>query len=172
VFRAITFTILTTVRPGVALRARWDEIDMGKALWVIPAHKMKRGTEPFVVPLVPAAMEVLAQQQRTRKNDFIFPGTQPGRPLSYNVFQNALRRKLGIVGVSLHGWRSTFRDWVGDIGDVPRDLAEAQLAHALSTTEGRYRRRTAVEKRRAVLTQYADWLLGTSNIVPFPVAAA
>jgi integrase len=171
VFRAVEFTILTTVRPGVALRAQWTEVDLGKALWVIPGARMKNGKE-FTVPLVPAAMEVLAAQERVRANEYIFPGARPGRPLSYNVFQTALAQKLGITGVSLHGFRSVFRDWAGDVADVPRDIAEAQLSHSLGATEGAYRRLTAVEKRRAVLVAYADWLLGraSSNVVPFRAA--
>ena len=73
-----------------------------------------------------------------------------------------------------HSWRSSFRDWAGDVADVPRDLAEAQLAHALNGTEGAYRRLTAVEKRRAVLANYAAWLAGASadNVVVFPNAKA
>jgi hypothetical protein len=80
---------------------------------------------------------------------------------------------LGITGVSLHGFRSVFRDWAGDVADVPRDIAEAQLSHSLGATEGAYRRLTAVEKRRAVLVAYADWLLGrtSSNVVPLRPAA-
>jgi hypothetical protein len=66
--------------------------------------------------------------------------------------------KAGIDACTPHGWRSCFRDWCGDIGDVPRDLAEAALAHSLNATEGAYRRMTAIERRREVMTRYADWL--------------
>jgi integrase len=169
VFRAIEFTILTTVRPGAALYARWEEVDTDKAMWTIPAERMKRRTEAFIVPLVPASMEVLRRQEAVRTNDFIFPGAEPGRPLAYNTFQNALRKKLGIEGVSLHGWRSVWRDWAGDIADVPRDIAEAQLSHSLGATEASYRRLTAIEKRRAVLEMYSRWLAGeTATVIPFP----
>jgi integrase len=172
VFRAIEFAILTTVRPGVALRACWSEIDKAKALWVIPAGRMKGGRE-FTVPLVPAAMAVLAAQERVRAHDYIFPGMLPGRPLCYNVFQNALRKKLNIEGVSLHGFRSVFRDWAGDVADVPRDVAEQQLSHSLGAVEGAYRRLTAIEKRRAVLEMYSRWLAGetASNVVVLRPAA-
>jgi integrase len=78
VFRAVEFTILTTVRPGVALRARWDEVDMQKALWIVPGARMKNGKE-FNVPLVPAAMDVLETQARVRANEYIFPGGQVSR---------------------------------------------------------------------------------------------
>jgi class 3 adenylate cyclase len=63
-----------------------------------------------------------------------------------------------VVKRTPHGWRSCFRDWCGDLGDVPRDLAEAALAHSLNAAEGAYRRMTAVERRREVMTRYADWL--------------
>ena len=66
--------------------------------------------------------------------------------------------KVGIDACTPHGWRSCFRDWCGDIGDVPHDLAEAALAHSLNATEGAYRRMTAVERRREVMTRYAHWL--------------
>jgi integrase len=149
-FRAVEFTILTVARPGTALQATWDEIDRLKALWVIPAGRMKMGKE-FVVPLVPAALAVLDAQERVRTNNYIFPGRIANRPLSYNGFQICLRTRLGIEGVSLHGFRSLFRDWAGDVADVPRDIAEAQLSHSLGATERAYRRLTAMEKRRAVL---------------------
>ena len=80
-----------------------------------------------------------------------------GSPLSYASFATA-PAKVGIDACTPHGWRSCFRDWSGDIGDVPRDLAEAALAHSLNATEGAYRRMTAVERRREVMTRYADWL--------------
>ena len=80
-----------------------------------------------------------------------------GSPLSYASFATA-PAKAGIDACTPHGWRSCFRDWCGDIGDIPRDLAEAALAHSLNATEGAYRRMTAVERRREVMTRYADWL--------------
>ena len=84
-------------------------------------------------------------------------GQFPGSPLSYASFATA-PAKAGIDACTPRGWRSCFRDWCGDIGDVPRDLAEAALAHRLNATEGVYRRMTAVERRREVMTRYSDWL--------------
>ena len=103
-----------------------------------------------------SALAVLDRQQRVRASDAVFPG-RSGSPLSYASFATA-PAKAGIDACTPHGWRSCFRDWFGDIGDVPRDLAEAALAHSLNATEGAYRRMTAVERRREVMTRYADWL--------------
>jgi integrase len=165
-YRAHEYMILTTARPGEALRARWSEIDLEEKLWTIPAERTKAARE-HVVPLSEAAANVLAGQQEIRVNDYIFPGQRPDAPLSYDAFAVALR-KIGITHVTPHSFRSTFRDWAGDIADVPRDLAEAQLAHALPATEGAYRRLTAVAKRRVMLANYAAWLFGASeNVVAF-----
>ena len=99
---------------------------------------------------------MLDRQQKVRTSDAVFPG-RSGSPLSYASFATA-PAKAGIDACTPHGWRSCFRDWCGDIGNVPRDLAEAALAHSLNATEGAYRRMTAVERRREVMTRYADWL--------------
>jgi hypothetical protein len=107
-----------------------------------------------VVPLSSAALAVLDRQLRT--GDAVFRG-RSGAPLSYASFGTA-PAKAGINACTPHGWRSCFRDWCGDIGDVPRDLAEAALAHGLNATEGAYRKMTAVERRREVMTRHADWL--------------
>ena len=159
--------ILTTARPSEALRAAWSEIDFDKRLWTIPKERAKTARE-HIVPLSENALAVLAQQSKVRANDFVFPGQVPNKPLSYDPFAKSLL-KIGITHVTPHSFRSTFRDWAGDIGDVPRDLAETQLAHSLGATEGAYRRLTAVEKRRTVLINYAAWLTGEaeSNVIPF-----
>ena len=168
-FRAHEFMILTTARPSEALRAAWSEIDLDKKLWVIPGPRTKTA-RVHTIPLSEAALAVLTHQQAVRANDFVFPGQVPNKPLTYDPFSKSLH-KIGITHVTPHSFRSTFRDWAGDIGDVPRDLAEAQLAHTLGATEGAYRRLTAVEKRRTVLTNYAAWLTGEaeSNVIPFKV---
>jgi integrase len=172
VFRAIEFAVLTTVRPGTALRATWNEVDLSKALWTIPAARMKTGIE-FHVPLTPAAMEVLERVAAIRCCEYLFPGASANRPLSYSLFQTALDKKLGIKGVTLHGFRSTFRDAAADILNAPRDLCELQLSHALGATEASYRRLTALNQRRALLEKYAAWLMGEFGaVVPFPVAVS
>ncbi len=153
-YRALQFMILTTARPSEALQARWSEVDRDNKVWTVPADRTK-ANRAHVVPLSDPAMAVLEAQARLRVGDCVFPGQRPDAPLSYDPFATALRK---IAPVSPHSFRSTFRDWAGDFGDVPRDVAEAQLAHALGPTEGAYRRRSAVEKRRIALAAYAKWL--------------
>ena len=127
------------------------------------------GRQTTLVPLSSAALAVLDRQQRVRIRDAVFPG-RSGAPLSYASFATA-PAKAGIDACTPHGWRSCFRDWCGDIGDVPRDLAEAALAHSLNAAEGAYRRMTAVERRREVMTRYADWLNDErGKVLAFPRA--
>ena len=168
VYRAHAFMILTTSRPSEALRAAWSEMDLTKALWTIPPARTKTGKE-HVVPLSRAAMAVLERQAAVRMNDYVFPGARPNAPLSYDCFAKSLH-KIGIRHAVPHSWRSVFRDYAGDIADIPRDLAETQLAHSLGATEAAYRRLSAVEKRRGVLERYAAWLDGETdeNIIRFP----
>jgi integrase len=168
VYHAHQFMILTTTRPSEALRAAWSEIDMEKRLWTIPSQRTKTGKE-HVVPLTSAAMAVLTAMAAVRMNDYVFPGQRPNAPLSYDHFAKSLH-KIDIKHVVPHSWRSVFRDWAGDVADIPRDLAETQLAHSLGATEAAYRRLTAIEKRRAVLERYAAWLTGDAgnNVIRFP----
>jgi integrase len=168
VYRAHAFMILTTSRPSEALRATWSEIDLTKALWTVPPARSKTGKE-HVVPLSTAAIAVPEAQAAVRMNDYVFPGQRPNAPLSYDHFAKSLH-KIGMVHATPHSWRSVFRDWAGDVADIPRDLAETQLAHSLGATEAAYRRLSAVEKRRHVLERYAAWLDGKTdeNIIRFP----
>jgi integrase len=171
--RCLEFMILTTARPGEAQGATWAEMDLTKALWSISAERMK-SRRPHVVPLVEEALAVLDRQAQVRISDFVFPGLKPDAPLCYDSLPTALAR-MGISTASPHGFRSLFRDAAGDLLDVPRDLAEAQLAHSLGAVEASYRRLTAIEQRRAVLVRYAMWLRGAltieTKVIAFPTAA-
>ena len=122
---------------------------------------MKSGVE-HVVPLSAIALEVLARQARVRTGDAIFPG-RGGSPISYASFF-LMPSKAGLDAANPHGWRSTFKDWCGDVAeDVSWEVAEAALAHSLSSLEASYRHRTAVEKRRPVMEAYAAWLNGDAG---------
>ena len=167
-FAAWRFMIATAVRPSEALNAQWGEVDFDKRLWTIPPERMKSARE-HVVPLSAAALAVLDRQRHVRTGDAVFPG-RSGSSLSYSNFADA-PMKAGIDAGTAHGWRSVFRDWCGDVGDVPRDLAEAALAHSLGATEGAYRRMTAVEKRRIVMEAYANWLnCEGARVLAFPTS--
>jgi integrase len=122
-------------------------------------HPLCLGQTTRRAPLPPRSLAC----REVRTGDPVFPG-RSGSPLSYASFATA-PAKAGIDACTPHGWRSCFRDWCGDIGDVPRDLAEAALAHSLNATEGAYRRMKALERRRQVMTRYADWLNDESGKV-------
>src|SRR6516165_5761999 len=145
--RALEFTILTAARSGETFWATWDEIDFNNRLWTIPAERMKAGVA-HVVPLADRAMHILRSQYDTRSSQkFVFPGHRDNRPMSNTQMLRMLIR-LG-VDVTVHGFRSAFRDWAGDQTHFPRDVIEMALAHAVGDAkEQAYRRRRALEKRR------------------------
>ena len=118
------------------------------------------------------ALKILErQEEHVRTGDAVFPG-RGGSPLSYDTFASAPARAQPVIdAATAHGWRSVFRDYCGDIAKkVPFNLAEAALAHSLSSTQASYRRRTAVEKRRKVIEDYADWLNADdgAQVIAFP----
>ena len=156
--RTLQFIILTAVRSGEARGARWAEIK-GRD-WTIPADRMKTGRE-HVVPLSPEAMRILNQMRALDRN-YIFPqrgyctdGT--GKAQSINVFQ-ALYRRMGREGFTTHGFRSTFRDWCAEATEVPREIAEAALAHVPGQVERAYRRSSLLERRRQLMERWAEYV--------------
>ena len=161
---------LTCARAVEALGAKWDEIDLAKKLWTIPAPRMKSNRQ-HIVPLSELAVRVLEQRLKVRTGDFVFSGPV-GRPVSHTYFALAPGR-LGLDLAAPHSWRSIWRDWAGDIGRIDFDLAEAAIAHALSATVRAYRRETAIDARRGPMERYSHWLAGDAedNIVAFPKRA-
>ena len=164
--RALELTILTAARSGEVFGATWAEIDLDAALWTVPAARMKAGRE-HRVPLSAPALELLRTVEPLRgTGDWLFPGQRAGRPLSTMAMDMMLRR-MG-VEATVHGFRSTFRDWAADETDHPREVAEAALAHRVGdATERAYRRGDALEKRRALM---ADWAAYCGS-VPLEAAA-
>jgi integrase len=169
VLAAWCLMIACAVRPSEALLATWDEIDLERALWVIPAARTKTDKE-HVAPLSTVALEVLQLQAARRVGAMVFRAARGDRAAPYTAFAAAPARK-GFDAGSPHSWRSIFRDWAGDIGRIDRDLAEAALAHTLGNVEGSYRRLTAIEARRGVMARYADWLTSATadNVLAFPL---
>ena len=147
---ALEFCILTAARSGEVLGARWSEIDLDKKVWTVPAHRMKAGRE-HRVPLPECAVAILRQLAEFRTGDYVFPGQRRDRPLS-----DAALRRMKIEGVTVHGFRSSFRDWAGNETPYPRDLIETALAHIIGDkAEQAYRRSDALEKRRALMETWA-----------------
>jgi integrase len=151
--RALEWTIITAARTAETLEASWSEIDLEAKTWTIPAERMK-SSRVHVIPLPKRAVTILEALPRT--GELLFPGSREGQPLSNNTMAKLLR---GMVpDVTVHGMRSTFRDWAGDCTAYPRDLIETALAHAIKDkTEAAYRRSSALEKRRKLMDDWASY---------------
>lgn len=158
---ALELLILTATRTNETLGAKWDEFDLEKALWVIPAVRMKLRKD-HVVPLSDRALEILAELHESRYSEYVFPGQKHNRPFS-NMALLMLLRRMDRNTVTVHGFRSSFRDWAGDTTSFPREIAEAALAHAVGGVEGAYRRGTALEKRRQLMHAWADFCSGAAG---------
>ena len=155
--RALEFTILTAARTSEVIGAKWSdsEFDLSEKLWTVPAERMKGGRK-HIVPLSDRAVEILDQLPRVEGTDYVFPGARFGAPLSNMAMLEKLRGMRS--GLTVHGFRSTFRDWAGDRTNYARDLIEAALAHAIEDeAEAAYRRGTAVDKRRRLMTEWAEF---------------
>lgn len=152
--RALEFVILTAARSGEVRGATWGEIDLQARVWTVPAGRMKAGKE-HRVPLSDAAVKLLMSLPRMEGTNHVFPGSK-GQALS-DMSLTAVMRRMGTDAVP-HGFRSTFRDWAGDRTSHPRDLIESALAHTLeSKVEAAYRRADALEKRRALMSDWAEF---------------
>jgi integrase len=182
--RALEFTILTSARTGEALGARWEEMDFDLKVWKVPKERMKARKE-HRVPLSPAAIDVLRKSaphppkspqhlDKSPETPFlakglsglIFPGGSLDKPLS-NMAMEMLLRRMNVGAWTVHGFRSTFRDWAGDTTDHRREIIEAALAHSVgSTVERAYRRGDALEKRRKLMDDWEAFCLGRP--APFP----
>ena len=154
---AIEFLALTATRSGEVRLAAWDEIDLSAALWTVPAERTKTGKE-FRVPLSPAALSVLRAAEAYRDGDMVFPSPR-GRALS-DATLSKLFRSLDIPAVP-HGFRSSFRDWAGEVAKTPREVAEACLAHVVqSKVEAAYARSDLLERRRELMDAWAAYVEG------------
>jgi integrase len=156
--RALEVTLLTACRTGEVLGATWREVDLKGALWIIPAERMKAGVE-HRVPLSPKVVEILTalRLEDTRPAHYVFPGFRDGRPLS-NMAMEMLLRRMGHTDITVHGFRSTFRDWAGEATNFAREVAEAALAHTIgNAVERSYRRGDALLKRRKLMEAWANY---------------
>jgi len=165
---AVRFVCLTAARSGEVRGAVWSEIDLAAQLWTIPAHKMKGGRE-HRVPLSAGALAILEAVRPLRdakRGDLVFPGGNSGKPLSDVALSKALKLAAGDSSVTVHGLRSTFRDWVAEETDYPREVAEMALAHAIGDkVEAAYRRGDLFEKRREMM---GEWCVSASTVLPPP----
>ena len=161
---ALAFAILTATRSGEVMGTTWDEIDRDAKVWTVPAERTKARKE-HRVPLSDPAIGVLSDMAAIKMNAFIFPGRR-GK-LSDRMLQLALQR-TGRVDITVHGFRSAFRDWAGNETSFPREVCEQALAHATGgAVELAYRRSDALDKRRALMDAWAKHCQGPGdNVVP------
>lgn len=151
---ALRFAVLTAARSGEVRGATWDEIDTEAKVWTVPAERMKAG-EPHRVPLSDAALAVL-EQARGNDRTLVFPSRKPGRPLSDMTLAAVLKR-LG-VSATVHGMRSTFRDWAEEMTGFSREVKERALAHTVrDKVEAAYRRSDLFAKRRQLMEAWARY---------------
>jgi integrase len=154
--KALEFTILTAARTGEAIGARWGEFNLAERLWTVPGERMKAGKE-HRVPLSDAALAILEDLQRVRHGDFVFPGGRAGRPIS-NMAMTMTLRRMGRGDLTVHGFRSSFRDWAAERTGFPAEVAEMALAHTVSdAVERAYRRGDLFQKRRQMMDAWAKF---------------
>lgn len=160
---ALHFAILTAARSGEVLGCTWEEIDLESLTWTVPAERMKAGVE-HQVPLSGAAAALLlaARPSEVNMQHPVF-ANQPGKTLS-NMAMSMLLRRMDRGSITVHGFRSSFRDWAGETTSFPREDVEMALAHTIgSKAERAYRRGRALEKRRELMSAWAQYCAPTSN---------
>lgn len=167
--RALEFAILTAARSGEVRLAAAAEFDLERALWTVPKERMKAG-RIHRVPLPVRAVEIVRELRESFPDSrFVFPGRKPKTPISDMTLTMSLRRRS--LEYTAHGFRSSFRDWIGDETNLPRELAEAALAHVIGDeTEAAYRRGDALDKRREMMRAWAEFIDGppSAKVVRFP----
>ena len=153
---ALEFTILTAARSGEALGARWSEFDLDAKIWTIPEDRMKARRQ-HRVPLSPAVLDVLSRA-KGRHEEWVFPGQKHGKPLSNMAMEMQLRR-MNRDDITVHGFRSSFRDWAAETTNFPREVCEMALAHVIeSDTEAAYRRGDLFEKRGKLMDAWSSFV--------------
>jgi integrase len=165
--RALEFAILTAARTGETIGAKWSEVNLAEKIWAIPADRMKAGKE-HRVPLSAHALAILGEMHALRSrgngpdasNEFVFPGGKGSKSLSNMAFLMLLRR-MKRDDLTAHGFRSSFRDWASERTNFPNEVAKMALAHAVGDkVEAAYRRGDLFEKRRRLMTAWAEFCSG------------
>jgi len=154
----LEFVILTAARTGEAIGAKWDEI--AGDVWTVPAGRMKT-KRPHRVPLSPRALVIL-DTIRPIGGQWVFPGSKPDRPLSSMAMLKLVRQR----GITVHGFRSSFRDWAAEATSFPGEVVEMCLAHTIaSRVEAAYRRGDMLERRREVMLAWERYVCGAGTVV-------
>jgi integrase len=152
--RALEFTILSATRTNESIGARWSEVDLNEKTWTIPGERMK-SKRPHRVPLSDRSAAIL--KAIPREGEFVFPGAKANKPLSDMAMLELARGMIG-NGYTVHGFRSSFRDWCKEQTNFPREIAELALAHVVAEkSEATYSRGDALDKRRQLMAAWARY---------------
>lgn len=165
--RMLELLILTAVRTQEALYARPEEFAMDYRVWTVPGERMKMEL-PLRVPMTDRVVELVEQALPHARHGWLYPGRKDKRPYS-NMAMLKILERMGYGHVTVHGFRSTFRDWVAECTEYADSLAEKALAHAIQNeSEAAYRRGDMLERRRQMMADWAGFCAGkTANILPF-----
>jgi len=159
--KALMFTCLTGSRTGEVLGMRWDEIDFEARLWTCPAERMKTANE-HRVPLTDDMLAII-EPLKAMASQYVFEGQKRHAPMS-NMAMLMLLRRMKVEGATVHGFRSTFRDWASEVASAPREVAEMSLAHKVgSDVERAYARSDLLERRRALMERWSGFVAGASD---------
>ena len=167
--RALEFTILTAARTGETIGARGQEINAKERLWNVPADRMKAKKE-HRVPLSDRALGIVKSMGGNSKQDYVFPGGRTGKPLS-NMAMLKLLERMGRDDLTVHGFRSTFRDWAAERSDFPNEIVKMALAHVVDDkTEAAYRRGDLFEKRRHLMEAWSEYCETVADVATLKLA--
>lgn len=161
--KALMFTCLTGSRTGEVLGMRWEEIDFEGRLWTCSAIRMKTGVD-HRVPLTDEMLAII-EPLKAMESDYVFEGQKRHKPLS-NMSMLMLLRRMKVDQVTVHGFRSTFRDWASEVANAPREVAEMSLAHAVgSSVERAYARSDLLDKRRNLMEQWSLFVSASAETI-------
>lgn len=159
--RALMFTCLAGSRTSEVLGMKWEEFDPIDKVWVFPEDRMKGGE----IHRVPISDEMLAiiEPLKAMQSEYVFEGQKRHKPLS-NMAMLMLLRRMGVEGVTVHGFRSTFRDWASEVAEAPREVSEMSLSHKVgSEVERAYARSDLLERRRELMGRWSTYVAGAAN---------
>jgi integrase len=160
--RALELTILTCARTNEILKSTWSEYDLEESNWVVAPNRMKAKRE-HRVPLSAKAVSILNILNKTQTGEFVFPGRELSQSLS-EMSMLMLLRRMNIQNTTVHGFRSSFRDWCFEQTSYPREVAEMALSHKVgSDVELAYRRSDALQQRRQLMNDWADFCYSQTN---------
>ncbi|MCY1447456.1 Prophage integrase IntA [compost metagenome] len=160
---AAQLLIMTSARAHMVRFARWDEFDLEASTWSLPDERMKMRVA-FIVPLADAVVKLVRSIPRIEGSPYLFPGQGKTGVMHANAIR-ALLHGMAYEHITRHGFRSSFRDWAGECTNYPREVCEMALAHdERDQTEGAYSRTDFLDKRRALMVEWAKFLVSNKDI--------